>query len=269
MPLRHDYPMSIELDARAVTFVVPTFLLRLRTFIDWHREQGRAVKVLPPRRAAVRSYLARMRINEHLPSDAIPNLPEVRKDRPSEVLIPVRQLREFDDLENLNELELVPVLHSHFDDVAALRDAVFMAVSELCGNAIEHGASSTGCYVAAQRYDERRRLVLAIADLGPGIPEHLRGHYPDLGSGDGLAISRATEEHVTGTGDAVRGLGFTEVFGAALDSLMPSGEMRIRSCRGACRIRLGDDTIDRVYEDGHAYKKGTWITFELEAPVGT
>jgi hypothetical protein len=69
MPLNHSYPEAIVLDARAIQFVVPTFLLRVRTFIDWHRAEGRDVKVIPPSRAGVRSYLPSAKKNADLATD--------------------------------------------------------------------------------------------------------------------------------------------------------------------------------------------------------
>lgn len=53
----------------------------------------------------------------------------------------------------------------------------------------------------------RRRVVVAIADLGVGIPEHLRQQYPEWHD-DAFAIGQALEYGVTGTGDPHRGTGF-------------------------------------------------------------
>jgi len=42
-------------------------------------------------------------------------------------------------------------------DVSPLGGAVFMAVSELCGNGVEHGRNDLGVYIAVQRVLEPRR----------------------------------------------------------------------------------------------------------------
>lgn len=48
-------------------------------------------------------------------------------------------------------------------------------MGELCDNARVHGRNDLGVYVAADRVERpRRSFRLAIADLGIGIPEHIR-----------------------------------------------------------------------------------------------
>jgi hypothetical protein len=127
------------------------------------------------------------------------------------------------------------ILEYQLTDVSALGQPAFMAVAELCDNAIDHGKNPLGAFAAATRVVEPRRQVsLAIGDLGIGIPEHIRQRYPEW-SDDGYAIAHATQPHITGTGDPHRGIGFSEVFEAALTRSLHSARMDIHSacCLGA------------------------------------
>lgn len=166
LPLRAE-ERSVVVDARAIRFAVPTFLLRLRAFVDWHLERDHDVLVQGPASPAVASYMARMEIGKGLPEGILEGLPDPVASGGSNVLIPVCRLYNADDVEALGEM-LLPLFESHAPDVAVFGDAMHMAVSELCGNAVEHGRNPLGCYLAAQRYDRPRRTVLALGDLGVG-----------------------------------------------------------------------------------------------------
>lgn len=100
-----------------------------------------------------------------------------------------------------------------------------MAVSELCGNALQHGRAllphehDLGAYMAADRVEgDTRQFRLAIADLGIGIPEHIRSRHPEWHD-DTAAITRALDRGVTGTDDPYRGNGFAEVLDEAMRKL--------------------------------------------------
>lgn len=166
---------DIELDASRLRFAVPTFLLRLRAFAEWHLNHGHSITIQCPKNPDVASYMARMQIDRGLPDGTFVGLPEISREESSNVLIPIRQLREFADVDQLGE-RLVPFFLAHSDDVAVFANAMHLGVSELCGSAVEHGANDLGCYVAAQRYERPyRHTVLALGDLGIGIPKRSAG----------------------------------------------------------------------------------------------
>lgn len=189
LSLRAD-EKDVVVDASALRFAVPTFLLRLRAFVEWHLGKGHNVQVIAPKRQAVGRYLARMAIADGLPAGVFVDLPGVSAEGESDVLIPVCQLHQPSDVDELGE-KLVPLFLGHSNDVAVFANAMHMATSELCGNAVEHGVNPLGCYVAAQRYERpTRRTVLSLGDLGVGIPEHMRQRFPNL-PGDRSALKEA------------------------------------------------------------------------------
>lgn len=262
LSLRAD-EKNVVVDASALRFAMPTFLLRLRAFVEWHLSKGHSVRVIAPKSPAVARYLARMAIADGLPEGVFVDLPEVSSEGESDVLIPVCQLHQPSDVDELGE-KLVPLFLGHSNDVAVFANAMHMAASELCGNAVEHGANPLGCYVAAQRYERpTRRTVLSLGDLGVGILEHMRRRFPDL-PGDRSALKEAIKHGVTGTGEQHRGNGFHWVMKAAQESLMREAKLDIRSGRGQlvqeAKPNQGEPTTTTRSAPN---KLGTWITFEI------
>lgn len=256
---------EIHIDLSALRFVEPLFLLRLRAFMDWHAARGHEVVVEPPADRDVHMYMSRMGIADGLPdSCTCPTLPHRVRDR-RDVLIPVRCLLNPDDSDSL-DAELGDLLNAHFDGpLARLGEAFTMSASELTDNATTHGTSATGGYVAAQRY-QRNRCVLAIADTGIGIPNHIRQVEPWL-QDDGQAIARATEPAITAADDrdiTPRGYGYQHIIDTMIDTAVPQGQLRVWSGSGRFeltvrnghqRLKRGRSTVART--------PGTWIRIEL------
>ncbi len=252
----------VRVDARAVRFAVPTFLLRLLAFVEWHLEKGHEVEVLCPEYPAVAQYMAAMGIDDEFPDGIFVGLPEVPRAA-SDVLIPITRLFSANDVDELGA-QLVELFSGHSDDVAVFANAMHMATSELCGNAVEHGANDLGCYVAAQRYERGgRRTVLSLADLGVGIPQHMGKKFPDL-PGDRSALREAVKLGVTGTGEIHRGNGFHWVMKTAKDSLMRHATLDVRSGNGQLiqRATASDPEIETSTQSA-PFKIGTWVTFEI------
>jgi hypothetical protein len=126
-----------------------------------------------------------------------------------------------------------------------------------------HGRSDVGVtYVTAQRY-EQRRCVLAIGDLGIGIPEHMRRAFPELTDAED-AIREATKEGVTATGNPHRGIGYQWVIDGMKEANIPVGALRVWSGRGRFRVEVRDGT--QVRRDAWAVERptvGTWVRLEL------
>jgi hypothetical protein len=262
LPLKH-YEENIVLDARTLRFAVPTFLLRLRAFIDWHLGRGHNVTVLAPTNPAVATYTARMGIDTGLPPGVFAGLPRVNAPGDSDVLIPITQLREFQEVDELGEQVFQLFMGHSADEVSVFASAMHMAVSELCANGVEHGANEHGCYVAAQRYERpHRRTVLALGDLGVGIPTHMRKRFPKL-RGDRTALREALKEGVTATGKDERGIGFTSVIEEAMASQMRYATLDIHSGTAQLLQAVFPNEQPGIATADAPNKLGTWMTFEI------
>lgn len=262
LPLK-AYEDDITIDARSLRFAVPTFLLRLRAFIDWHLGLGHNVTVLAPTNPAVAGYMAQMGVDAGLPPGVLVGLPQINDPGSSDVLIPLTQLREFNEVDELGEQVFQLFMGHSADEVSVFASAMHMAVSELCANGVEHGANEHGCYVAAQRYERpHRRTVLALGDLGVGIPTHMRKRFPGL-RGDRTALREALKEGVTATGKDERGIGFTSVVEEAMASQMRYATLDIHSGTGQLQQLVFPDEQPEIFTAEAPNKIGTWMTFEI------
>lgn len=176
--------------------------------------------------------------------------------------MPVTCVKEFLEVEEVAE-RTREILEYQLHDVSPLGHAAFMAVSELCANAIDHGENELGAFAAVRRVTEpRRQVTIAISDLGMGIPEHIRRRYPEW-SDDGWAIAHATRESVSGTNNPHRGIGFSSVFEAALTTSLHAGRMDLLSANGFCRIQTVQENPKLEVLPATRFRRGTWITYDL------
>lgn len=260
----HDAPAVV--DASKMVGIHPLLAVRLQFAINELRDRGKAVDLKKPLDPPTRSAFTAFRIGEaeSSPPDAI-----VR--HPSEVVLRLARLSELNEVDRLAEALFSPLVEQ-FDDVAVVRDAVVMAIGELCQNAVEHGASTAGTLVAASNVKRRdsRQVLLAVGDLGIGIPDHIRGQpsaKEPLSALDEHAIGQALAEGVTGTQRADRGFGFSWVLKETLASASTAAEMFIRAGRGAYRRRIVDGR-----HDDHGWPvaptRGTWVAHSWTT-VGT
>jgi anti-sigma regulatory factor (Ser/Thr protein kinase) len=264
LPLERDLERPIVVDARRLGPCHPMFLVRLRLFLDWHLAAGHEITVVAPAHADVAQRLADLRFAVDLPDGVVDGLPPARSGAS---ILGIHRLRTHLDAEAVAE-RAVTVLHEQVGPLAGWGDPLHMAVGELCDNALQHGHNDElGAYVAADRITEpRREFRLVIADLGIGIPEHIRARHPEW-QDDSAAIARVLERGVTGTGDAERGNGFPETIEYALEQqLIQTGsavEIDIRAASG----RIGVDVIQGQVKvrDGLATdpRRGTWISYTV------
>lgn len=163
-PLAHDLPKTVVVDCGRLQIPLhPMFAVRLRMFIEWHRRAGRKIEVKLPTDPSARSVFQGMQID-----------PDLAAPREDDAIMPVTCMTEFLEVEEVAG-RTQEILEYQLPDVSPLGQAAFMAMSELCGNAIDHGENALGAYAAVRRVIEPRRQVsIAIGDLGMGIPEHIR-----------------------------------------------------------------------------------------------
>jgi hypothetical protein len=264
LPLDRDVERPIVVDATGLTDCHPMFAVRLRLFVDWHLAAKHAVLIKGPHDVAIARKLANFGVAHGLSSDVL-SLPEPSARRDEQVL-PVSRLETYTDVEEVAN-ETVVLLHHQAASLACWGNAMHMAIGELCDNALLHGRNELGVYVAADRVAEpQRQLRLAIADLGIGIPEHIRNRYPEW-QDDSAAIARALERGVSGTGDPHRGNGFSEVFREAAETDLvrarSAAEIDIRSGRGRVGVKIVGGTKTAEPGSVGAPRRGTWITYTI------
>jgi hypothetical protein len=256
----------VVVDARALSFVAPTFMLRLRSFVDYNLARGQEVVVLSPASRDVANYLSRMDIARDLPPGVFKDLPSVRRNDRAGVLVPITRLHNPVDVEVTGD-KLYRLFQGHEDDeVAVFADALQEAFTELCNNGVEHGENPLGCYLAAQKYGGARpRTELTIGDLGMGVPAHMRQVFDD--PSDRRLIRKALEEEVSGTGDQERGNGIPSVLDEARGSRISYARLEIRSGRARLRHSVNRTGRGQTSTEAAANKQGTWVCFELGPPT--
>lgn len=261
--LERELASPIVVDASSLRVCHPMFLVRLRLFVDWHLAAGHDVRIIGPTDPAAARHLADMGFGLELPVDAVVGLPEHCPDAP---MLAIRRLVVDEDAENVAQ-EAVEVLHQQTGAIAGWGDALHMGISELCDNALHHGSNELGAYIAADRIVEpRREFRLVIADLGIGIPEHIRARHPEW-QDDAAAIAQVLNRGVTGTDDPQRGNGFSETIDYAIEQQLVQAssavEIDIRAASGRVGVHLVAGATQ--VKDGLATtpRRGTWISYTV------
>ena len=261
--LRQPPADTVVLDLSELQFADPLFLLRMRGFIDWHCYNGHGVRVVRPQSAQVRRYLSHMGLADELPERCVCEIAAAGTPTGSQILIPIRRLTSNEESDRLDD-ELATILEAQFrGPLGRVAEAFTATAGEMCDNATTHGASDVGfAYLSAQRY-QQSRCVLAIGDLGIGIPDHIRRAFRELVD-DEDAIRVATKEGVTATGRDHRRVGYQYAIDALKDSNVPRGELRVWSGRGRFRVEVRDGRQVRRDAWGVDGKTvGTWVRLEL------
>jgi hypothetical protein len=252
---------DVVLDASDLRGLHPLLAVRLALWIDRLKASGTRIAITEPRDDSTRRLFRAFNLGKGVAGVA----GALAEDDPEVIIRPTR-LVELTEVDLLADTMVQPLV-DHFDDAAVVRDAVLMAISELCQNAVEHGASPAGCVVAASRgeFDGIRKIMLGVGDLGVGIPKHIRRAHPEFVL-DEHAIGQALKEGVSGTRRTDRGFGFSWVLKETLSSAATSAEMLIRSGQGTFRREIVDA---RIKDHGWSTQDagGTWIACDW-ATVG-
>ena len=153
---------------------------------------------------------------------------------------PITRFESVDDVERIaNNLELA----SGAGLTATLVEMVGVFY-ELALNAVEHSQWAAGYYViraGSGGIVGGVEHTVGIADCGIGIPASLRQNpaFADV-LNDADAIALATELHVTGTGEAHRGIGLDHVMGVVKSW---NGSLTIISTGGSLEVEPGGGII--------------------------
>ncbi|GHC27594.1 hypothetical protein GCM10010308_50740 [Streptomyces vinaceusdrappus] len=228
----------LVLDARRLLFASPLDLTAAAATAHTHAAAGAHAALLLPESPDVTAYMRRMDLLKAVPpgtrvEGSVPD--ETRTDR-SATLLEVAALRP-DTADAISQaLGRMATLH------LGPRDGrrAFKGIGELIDNAISHGASTSGAFIAAQAYSGKttgyRRLEIAVCDTGIGVLTHLR-HNPAHAhvTTSAEALERALEPGVSGTHDT-RGNGLPDLLAGTSDTaatrlVLRSGDGLLRAGR--------------------------------------
>ncbi|WP_158641433.1 hypothetical protein [Amycolatopsis eburnea] len=221
---------SMVLDARRLTFASPLDLAAIVALARSAAARGDRVKLIAPRDHNVASYLERLDVISNLPPDAevVGDLGGGPRADLADSLLEVGHLT----AEHATRLvERMGRMFARHYGRLGLR--YFQGVGELIDNAVSHGVSELGAFVAAQVYtgatSGRRGIEFAVCDTGVGIRAHLRRNPANHHLADDVtALKKALRPGVTGT-EETRGHGLNDLWRAAPDAgfarlLLRSGE---------------------------------------------
>ena len=254
------------IDARRLDFAGPLELAGVVAMAHAAASDGRGTIFRTADDPNVTGYLQRMDVIRRMPPEAMIDgrLPaEQRMDLPS-ALLEVSPLAAGtgDDIAT----KLGRLASAHFE--AKTYGKVFAAMGELIDNAIDHGASGEGAFVAAQVYSGttsgRRGLEVAICDTGVGVLAHLRRNpkhadIPD--SADALkqafipGVSGTTEDRGNGLSDL---LSFLQFGGLA--------RVHLRSGDGLATVTVGRRRRVEHTRRTASSIKGTWAWLRIRIP---
>jgi hypothetical protein len=252
----------LTLDLRDVSFTEPLFVLRLIAALDVQTASGRSVVVVPPADRGVANYMARIGVRRAVPVGCRFDLPNVLARDRSDVLVELRRIASVDQVDPLAEEFSALVRAQLKGPLQEAAHALVLALSELCENATTHGRNEHGAYVCAQRY-QSRRCVLAIGDLGIGMPKHVRRTHPNI-LADGPAIAAAVQPGVSGTIEPDRGDGYAALIKVLLRACIPFARLRVWS--GAGRLQLVFRPARRPEQSMRTVDSpilGTWVEIDI------
>lgn len=250
-------------DLSALAWATPADLAILAVHHRLALAHGEVPEVVPPAAAAVAAYLEAMGLQDQLDYPvAGPPLP-LSGEPP---LIPLLCLKEAIEWE-AEANRLWPLVCERLGDYALARQLLDIT-GELADNAATHGASPGGFAVCAQRYTGatsglRPGIWLGLADVGVGIPDHLRRNPQYAGETDDLRLLRlARQPEVTGTADR-RGYGLGDVFEHAAKA--GGGWLVIESGHAGAQYVISDRLQTARYWRTEPRLVGTWVQLFLPA----
>ena len=256
---------QVVLDARRLMFASPLDLAAITVLAHSSADGELPVTFLLPKDPAVTSYLQRMDVLRLLPPGTEicgPSQPEQRTDK-STVLLEVSPLSPDTADEIVSRVGTLTA--ERLGRPAAGR--VFKCVGELIDNALSHGQSALGAFVAAQAYtgatSRRPGFEFAVCDTGIGVLSHLRSNptyaaIPDVVS----ALACAIKPGVTGTGDD-RGNGLADLLTIAQGGV---GRLVLRSDDGIASIALRRGHRRDAFAGSSLTIRGTWAWLRARFP---
>jgi hypothetical protein len=253
-------PNGVVIDLDALKFAAPTLALRLAASDAVHDADGKPFAIDPPQDRRARNYLARIGLAEMMGLE--PPAP-----RAADVLVPVTRVPCSSDVEP-TAVQLEKAAGTLPAELKQPIKALVHALSELGGNACSHGDNEHGTFVLAQRFGPSN-LVLAVGDLGVGIPVHLgKAQRNGNRAAEAELIAEALEPGVTGVRDKrpneEHGNGLPEIVERIRALEMPATELTIWSGFGRVSVQTrSQPTPRRFIRKVSSYTPGTWIEVVL------
>jgi hypothetical protein len=257
---------SLIIDAADLDFASPLELTSIVALAHDAARNERSITLDLPVQEAVTSYLQRMDVIRRLP----------RRCRLNGRLPPENRLDHSTVL-----MEVVPVTQDTAEDVVARMGRLvgdklghtgarlmIKAFGELIDNAVSHGESESGAFLAVQAYSGetsgRAGVEAAVSDVGVGVLAHLRRNpeHRSIRSSD-EALRLAVRETVTGTTEA-RGYGLSD----AVKSASRCGDAQLMLWSGdavASAATEGGD-VHWSFQPGMSIA-GTWAWLRTSVPL--
>jgi hypothetical protein len=245
-----DRPLRLSL-AR-VKNVLPSEIVNLCLILELIRDMGfAAIALEPPPPSFMGVYLWRIGFWDLFPEYAPARPLQDPGRRAIDTLI---ELRRFDDLAGVLELrdrlpDVLAAAPGAPEVPGGLKTLRHLAgtVYELAENTLAHsrrlspGRPISGYYMV-QRFPNRRRLAIAVGDVGDGIPATMRAGFPELAD-DVSALRAALEPGVSGDEGGGNGLYLAREAACSL----PGGVMTIESGAAWLRVRSTGRDDQRLY----------------------
>ena len=182
---------EIKVEFQSDTFITTSALAQLCSWGLLRREHGCTFRFLGEPKAL--SYPGRVGLFKHLGFD----YPEPKRlEDEGERFIPLRLLSDRDSALAEAVKAVRDLVSLHVDGSDNFLPALQWVVHELTDNVGNHAESLTPGVLCAQLYPRKKRVEIAIADMGRGIKASLAPRYPKLWS-HGDAITKAMEPGVT------------------------------------------------------------------------
>jgi hypothetical protein len=261
-----DQDGGLVLDARRLDFAGPLELAATVALAHAANAKLLSTSFITADNPDVTGYMQRMDVIRRMPADTIIDgrLPTERRADLAGTLLEVSPL----DSQTADDLatRLGRLVTAHYSSAAVGK--IFEAVGELIDNAVDHGTSPQGAFIAAQVYtgvtSGRRGFEVAICDTGIGILAHLRrnpAHAAIADAPSALAcalkpgVSGTTEDRGNGLSDLLTGLEFGGLARFHLRSGAGLATVTVRSRRLSERSRSTTTPV-----------QGTWAWLRVRIP---
>lgn len=252
----------LVLDARLLTFASPLDLAAIVALARSAGASGDKVRLITPRDHNVTSYLERLDVIRNLPAgaDVVGELVGGARADLADSLLEVTHLTPECVAPLLDRLGRMFVRQ-----YGSLGRRYFAGVGELIDNAISHGWSSQGAFVAAQFYtgvtSGRRGIEFAVCDTGIGVRAHLRRNSAnEVPVDDVAALKTALRPGVTGTQEK-RGHGLNDLWRAVPEAGF--ARLQLRSGKGLAGIVGHGDLRRRRCSTDEVGVAGTWASLRV------